>query len=325
MKPFLSLGLTSAMPSEWLDWSFRRCEALGFQGLWIGEDIGRPGEIFTLTGLAVLSTAGIPVGIGLTSPFIRNLSTLARAAYSLHEASKGRFRLGLGVGGKKDLESLGVKVDKPLKAMREALTLLRSLWKGESLTFQSEFFQFKNYKAKFKAEIPVFLGARGEKMLRLAGEEADGALVSGPRGYLEKALAFSREGLNCTLTQPKKLVKVAWLPTILTTSEEDLTLARKVAATILLDTPSKVFAYSKMDLGKVEEVKRVAASSLREAASLVDRETLEALTVYGDSEEVCSKLRELAALGFDEVVFGPPYGKNWEKAVEEVAKAWLRK
>jgi alkanesulfonate monooxygenase SsuD/methylene tetrahydromethanopterin reductase-like flavin-dependent oxidoreductase (luciferase family) len=62
--------------------------------------------------------------------------------------------------------------------MRETIKILRLLWTGEKITWQGKRFSLKNAKMIFGGQdIPIWMAVRGEKMLRLAGEISDGAML----------------------------------------------------------------------------------------------------------------------------------------------------
>lgn len=323
--PKLSLGLTTGLPFEWACWAAENVERLGFQALWIGEDIGRPNNVFVLTMLAALATRQLPVGVGITPPILRNITTLARAAITLQQASKGRFRLGIGVGGLQDLARLSLRVDRPARLMEEAVTVLRRIWLETRVDFEGEYFTLRGFKPAFRAKPPpIFFGVRGLRLLKLAGQLADGAIISGPINYLKQAVSAVREGLsNRRAPLHGRFHIVVWIPTLLLQDAGGLELARRVAAIVASDTPDQVLKLAGVSLSLVEPVRQALRSrGVKEASRHVDDKLLNEFVAYGNAETLCRKLRSLRSLGVDEVVFGPPYGAEWRTAVEKVAEAW---
>ncbi|MGQ9543938.1 MAG: LLM class flavin-dependent oxidoreductase [Candidatus Bathyarchaeia archaeon] len=319
----LSLGLTTSTSTERVRWLIRRLDHIGVYGVWIGEDIGKPQDIFTLTSILLLETSRIMVGIGVTSPLIRNPTTIARAAATLIEISP-RFRLGLGVGGLQDLASIGVKVERPVTLMRENIMLLRTIWRSRGDPVTSQRLGIRGYKPTYKTpDIPIFMGVRGSRLIRLATSMADGLILSGPKKYIEKMVGQLSERLS---RRRSRFTLVLWLPTIMVQNRGDLDLVKKVVAIVAADTPDIVLKQAGVQTGLVEEIRdRLATCGVEAAAEQVPEMLIDQLCISGDADEICERFIEYSRMGFDEVVFGPPYGRNLKESIEMVAEVWRAK
>jgi alkanesulfonate monooxygenase SsuD/methylene tetrahydromethanopterin reductase-like flavin-dependent oxidoreductase (luciferase family) len=106
---------------------------------------------------------------------------LAIQAATVGEISGGRFVLGLGTGGYGPgfWASVGLP-DRPIAVMRDYLTIERGLLAGQTVTYAGPALhvQGASLGAPGLPDVPVYLGALGPQMLRLAGELADGALLN---------------------------------------------------------------------------------------------------------------------------------------------------
>ena len=260
---------------------------------------------------------------------IRNISTIARASVTLTEiAGEDRFILGLGVGGLQDLSSLGISVKNSSALLRDAVGLLRKIWKGETVAFQSEHFKLENYYPRYglARRIPVYLGVRGPKLLEQAGNIADGVILSGPKKYLTKAVRLVK---NCVRrsNNPEKTFKfVTWIPTVLGERKIDVNLAKQSVAVILADTPKNVLEMAELDVEKVNRIKRTLLRfGLEKAAHLVSDELARETVIHGNPQQIFEVFESLENLGIDEVVFGPPYGVNKERAIARLARAWRQR
>jgi 5,10-methylenetetrahydromethanopterin reductase len=301
-------------------------ERTGVHGIWIGEDIGRGCDIFTQASIMMLSARTKNVGIGITSPIVRNISTIARAAAALREIDPARFRLGLGVGGLQDLARLGLTVDKPVAMLKDAVDAMRRIWAGETVTLRGETFHLRQFLGRYRLgfTIPVYLGVRGPSLLRLAGRIADGVVLSGPLGYLKKALEMVRasaigRGLRSRPTS------VIWLPTVVVRKRTDRKLAKAVAATVIADTPPSVLKMAGISDSAVERIRKTARERSYAAASKhITKELLDSFTISGDAKHVSLVFQSLAKLGADEIVLGPPYGSSTARSIHEVVRAWER-
>jgi len=319
----LNLGVTSSASVERMRWLSDLCQEMSLDGLWIGEDIGRPHDVFVLASLALLRTSSTKVGIGITSPLIRNISTTARAAVGLQELGSGRFILGLGVGGLHDLAEGGIVVDRPRALLKEASGLLRSIWSGEKVTSTGRF-PLQRYAIRTGLQTPIYLGVRGPRLLELAGEVADGVILSGPRLYRERAVALVRDGVGKRRGQPSAPFEiVVWVPTILVRRPQDLALARETVALMIADTPRQILEMSEIDPERVQPIRdAVFRSGVKEAAGLVAEDLLSEFCIAGDREQICQSFHSLERYGVSKVVFGPPFGREWRSAVVEVVEAW---
>ena len=83
-----ALAIEEVLPSP-------RVERLGYGTLWIPDVVGR--EPFTLAGLLAGVTSSIGLGTSVVNIWGRDAQATKMAAFTLQEATGGRFTLGLGV------------------------------------------------------------------------------------------------------------------------------------------------------------------------------------------------------------------------------------
>src|SRR5581483_9176942 len=116
---------------------------------------------------------------------------------ALQELSGGRILPGVGAGVGSWMRQMGFDYRSPLTVMREGVRLTRRLLAGESVTEQGRLFRLEGVKLNFPTvATPVLLGAVGPRALELAGEIADGTVLSvlaGP-GYVRWARERIEEG-----------------------------------------------------------------------------------------------------------------------------------
>ena len=109
---------------------------------------------------------------------------LANQAATLDQLSGGRFELGLGAGAFWDaIRAMGGPVREPreaLAALREAITLVRAFWSGQTLRHDGEFYQALGARPGPAPahDIGIWLGVIGPRALRLTGELGDGWVPS---------------------------------------------------------------------------------------------------------------------------------------------------
>jgi 5,10-methylenetetrahydromethanopterin reductase len=171
----------------------RQTEAFNMNGgFWIAEayhwfrqyGLESRGCFATLAAVA-LATREIPIGLGITSPYVRHPTIQASEAAAIDELSNGRFIMGLGVG-KVGIEYLEYDVDvmRPVPVHRESMEILRKIWSGEQYDYEGKFFKstmpaYDRAADGLATEIPIYVGATGPYMQMLAGKESDGMLLAG--------------------------------------------------------------------------------------------------------------------------------------------------
>jgi len=100
-------------------------------------------------------------------------------AATLDELSGGRFILGIGVSHKVTVESMwGLRLDRPVEAMREYLEIVRMSLRDGSCAIEGEHSTARwAYSGPRRADLPILISALGPRMLELAGERADGVVL----------------------------------------------------------------------------------------------------------------------------------------------------
>ncbi|RMF97671.1 MAG: LLM class flavin-dependent oxidoreductase [Gammaproteobacteria bacterium] len=168
-------------------------EASGFSGgFWIAEayhwfrKYGHEARgCFTTLAAASLATSRIPIGLGITSPYMRHPTIQASECNAIDELSGGRFIMGLGAG-KVGTEYLDLDMKKytPVKTHRESIEMIRGIASGKAFRYDGELFKcdmpaVDRAGRGLRTEIPIYIGATGPLMQKLAGKISDGLLLPG--------------------------------------------------------------------------------------------------------------------------------------------------
>jgi F420-dependent oxidoreductase-like protein len=165
----------------------RGCERLGYDSVWVTHGLGR--DSFLVLAAYGAATTRVGLGNGVVPVYPRHPVAMAQAALTLNEVCGGRFRLGIGVSHAASMEDmLGLRVVDPLDTMREYVAVLRGAL-GDGVDFTGRY-----YRARWSMAVPhrppappLYLAALSIKMLELAGEIADGAILwLCPPDYVEK-------------------------------------------------------------------------------------------------------------------------------------------
>jgi 5,10-methylenetetrahydromethanopterin reductase len=104
---------------------------------------------------------------------------IAAAIATADEVLDGRAILLLGAGAV-GFRQMGLERRRPLAAIEETITVVRRLLKGERVTFRGEIIEVNDAQLHFetRADIPIWVASRGNKMLKMAGRQADGVMIA---------------------------------------------------------------------------------------------------------------------------------------------------
>ncbi len=170
-------------------------EAAGFDGAGILDSQLLCRDTFVTMGLAAPRTSNLMLFAAVTNPLTRHVSTLAGAIQTVEDLAPGRIKVAIGAGYT-SVNTIGRKAA-TLAEMRAGITTLRALLAGETVAFDGTPGRLAFASGR---RIPVLMAASGPKATELAGEIADGVLLSvgfHPRiaeAVLERLAAGARRG-----------------------------------------------------------------------------------------------------------------------------------
>src|SRR5262249_243197 len=151
-------------------------EQAEFDYFWYGNEKLHSDMWVGLTAAALNSTT-TRVGTFIADPYSLHPAITAAMVATLDHYSDGRAVLVFGAGGS-GLRELGMGRRKPLDAIASALTIVRELLRGESVERDGPLFPaHAQLHFPARADIPIWIASRGERMLELAGQIADGVMV----------------------------------------------------------------------------------------------------------------------------------------------------
>lgn len=159
----------------------RRVEELGFDELWVVEDLGFRGGI-AQAGVVLASTSHLVVGIGILPAGARNAAFAAMEVATLAQLFPGRVIAGIGHGMDGWMRSVGAWPASPLTLLDEHTTAVRELLRGRPGPASGRYVDVEGLVLEEVPSVvpPVVLGVRGPKSLALAGRVAEGILLAEP-------------------------------------------------------------------------------------------------------------------------------------------------
>jgi alkanesulfonate monooxygenase SsuD/methylene tetrahydromethanopterin reductase-like flavin-dependent oxidoreductase (luciferase family) len=158
----------------------RAAEAAGLDEFWVWEDCFKESGIAAVVA-ALAATERLVVGVGILPMPLRNAALLAMEIATIERLFPGRLRVGLGHGVLGWMGQAGARVASPLTLMREYVPAVRRLLAGDEVTVSGRYVALDRVRLQWPpaARLPIYAAAEGPKTTALAGEVADGLVLTG--------------------------------------------------------------------------------------------------------------------------------------------------
>jgi probable F420-dependent oxidoreductase len=190
--------------AQWRDFA-RKAEDLGYSSLDLPDHFMRQFSPLPALVAAGQVTSRLRFATTMLCNDFRHPVMLAKEAATVDVLTDGRFELGIGTGSRPaDLEEAGMLYDAAgvrVERIEETLRILKLCFGGEErMTFAGKHFKITDleaYPKPLQRPLPIMMGARGKRMLKLAAREADiiGVMMSAdePAGTPNERMAVIRE------------------------------------------------------------------------------------------------------------------------------------
>lgn len=284
-------------------------EDRGFEAVWQAESRLVRDAVVPMAAYAA-TTRRIKVGSGVINNWTRNAALTAATFLTLDDLAPNRILLGIGAWWDPLAANVGIERKKPLLAMREHVTVVRDLLAMKNVTFQGEFVQVSGIELDIvhgrrePRHVPIYIGATGMKMMALAGEIADGALLN----YLVSPAynASALEQLEAGARLSGRILDSIDRPQLVVCSVDHnrkhaLDNARKLVTQYLGQQPHimKASGVSGDLLDEIHQVLTWPATEeqIERAMELVPDDVVQLITASGTPDEVRAKVREYVASG----------------------------
>lgn len=232
----------------------------------------------TLTAI-LYGTSDLVVAPAITNPFSRHPVTTATAIATLHETFPDRVWHGLGVGGSRVLEPLGLDPKKPYTALREAVDLSTRLLAGEVVG--------SAHLRWFAGRVPLAMAGRGPRTQALAANKADWVILSA------KPLASLAEEVRRIRSSGD--ARIAWSAYV-AYSEEELRRVLPHFSYMAVDAPPNIRAAAGLNDDRLEKVRLAMLSGdLDTATALLPPALVDAFAVTGTPTQCAETIRTLRA------------------------------
>lgn len=291
MRLGLTLPLEGLPSGETIIPMARLAEESGYTDIWTAEVGGADGIGVIAAAAAV--TENVRLGTAIVPVYTRPAPLLAMGAATLQALSSGRFVLGLGtstsiiVGG-----WMGLDFVRPLSRVRETVTDVRQALTGQKVP--------SGFRLSLDpgSPVPIYIAALGPKMLRLAGEIADGVIL----------FLFTPDGARDAIGQTGADFDVVLRVPVAIDEDPDMLkymLRRLTTTYAMVDVYNASLRRQGFD-SEAEQIAKLWREGDRDgAANAVTDEMLEALYIFGSLDECAVKLEAFRNAGVKTPVLLP--------------------
>jgi probable F420-dependent oxidoreductase len=209
---------------EWRD-TVRKIEDHGYSTLFLADHYLGPGpaqraahtprqDLAPIAAMAAAAahTEKLRIGCRVLCIDYHVPAVLAKEAATLDLLSDGRLELGVGAGWSEiEYDAMGLDFDRPgrrIAKLAEVVSLIKAHWQGEELECAGDFVRVRGYAGRprpvQRPHPPIMIGGGGQRVLSLAGREADIVSISSvpfvardadgldPQGVAERRIGFVR-------------------------------------------------------------------------------------------------------------------------------------
>ncbi len=152
---------------------------LGYTDIWSAESDA--GDGFTPLALAAAWEPRLRLGTAIIPAYTRTPACFAQSVASMADAAPGRFAIGIGSSSNVIVEKWnGVPFVDPYKRVRDVVRFLRDSLSGEKVSKTYDSFTVEGFRlgVKLEQQPQILVAGLRSGMLRLAGREADGAIIN---------------------------------------------------------------------------------------------------------------------------------------------------
>jgi len=263
--------------------------------VWIPETWGM--ENFAMLSSIAQRLKKPKIGSSIINIYSRSPALIAMGAATVDTISAGRLILGLGTSSLPIVEDFhGYKFENPLLRMTEYIEIIRKITSGEKMDYNGKIFSLKNFSLLIKPprkNIPIYLAAVNEKMVKLCWEKADGVIF-----YLRPLTELQN---IIKKMQTKRKIDVSCQVITCVSNDEEKAIERVKKTVAFYVSVGKIYRefLAKNGFQKETEIifEEYQNSGLKSNYDLVPESMLEQLCVYGTPEQSLKKLKKFHDAG----------------------------
>ena len=296
-------------PAELLGYA-TLAEELGFDSVFVSDHF-QPWRHtgghapFSLSWLAALGarTSRVLLGTSVLTPTFRyHPSIVAQAFGTLGLLFPGRVILGMGTGeAMNEIPATAMAwpdQKERTQRFREAVDLIRLLWREERVSFEGQFYRTANATIYDRPEggVPIYIAGAGPVMARMAGEKAEGFICTSGKNfdlYRETLLPNLQAGLEKASRTPDSIDRMIEMKVSFDTDRKRALEDTRFWGALALSQDEKHNVHDALDMERL-------------ADALPAERTASRWIVSDDAEEHVEKLKAYLDMGFNHLVFHAP-------------------
>jgi len=266
----------------------------GFDFLSI-SDYHKAGNSFAAFTKILENIKNITLGISVTNPILHSAWEIANLYVTLKKTYNEDIFLGIGTGDWFLINFFGLKVKEAINNLIESVTVIKKIFKKE------------------RVNVPIYLGAQGEKMLKLSMKLCDGVIINlANYDDISKALKIIEP-----LRKNKKVFVIT--QTYILENKKAIEEAKKSATIIysgMGDKSVKLYGYDIEKRNKIREL--LLKNKVKQAREMLSEKEVKRLTVCGDEKEFLERIKNLIELDIDKLILSLPMGKIQETILDKI-------
>jgi 5,10-methylenetetrahydromethanopterin reductase len=278
----LGINIIPVMPISEIIAIIKAAESIGYEYCLLADE-GMTPDVWVTLSLAAGETSKIFLA-PVTNGYTRHPAVTAVATATLNQISAGRGALVLVAGGSIVMDTFMIQRDKPLSVVRESIEICRKLWSGMTVNYAGETHSLKNARMEIPSQnIPIWIAARGEKMLQMAGSYADGVLL-----MMKSDIGPAVELINQYENKPLRIFmdRIAY-------TEQMIEDATHLFPYVLKDTPERQLSGFLKD-DEIKQLKQALESGGTEAvAKLITQDMIKRYKIAGTPQECKQTINQL--------------------------------
>lgn len=311
-------------PRQLLDFTVE-AEENGFDSVWISDHFqpwrhtnGHAPFALSWLGSAGERTKRVVLGTSVLTPTFRYPpAIIAQAFGTLGALYPGRIILGVGSG--ESLNEIAVTggewpaAKERLARLREAVDLIKRLWKEESVTYEGTYYKTLNATIYDRPDqpVPIYISAGGPVAAKFAGRVGDGFICTSGKGeelYRDQLLPAVKEGAEAAGRNPDSVERTIEVKVSFDTDRSRAMADTRIWSALALPSEDKVGIHDPREMERKAEA----------AAEYAHRRWL----VSDDPEEHIEQIRPYIELGFRHLIFHAP-GDDQSRFIQLYAKEIL--
>jgi len=182
---------------------------------------------------------------------------------------------------------MGIERQRPYRVVRDTMEVMRALWSGQPVTWQGDTHQLQ--KAQLSTgphDIPIWISSRGPLLLKLAGREADGVLLT-VKPDLDAAFKLAAAAAQ-DRTPPDRIYlgRIAYTP-------EMFDEQRHTMPYVLKDSPERVLLSLGFDNAQIDRI--FVTDDAAQLSDLVNDELLAQYQIHGTPRQCSEQISTLTS------------------------------